>query len=327
MNNREKKPPNQPEAYLAEYIGVLQDEQAASEHTVDAYRRDIRQFLTFLSQEQLSLTECEPGDVYHWLSGLFTEGKSRQATKLERSSQSRKIAAVKSFLEFCEKRGYVTQNRLHNLRSPRYKKPLPRPVRPIDMTVFLTDDSGQDILLQLRDKALYELCYSTGLRISEALSLTVADIVSYGAIVERLKILGKGKKERIVFLGSVARKALKDYLTAWADKFPEQGTSPVFLNMNGSTLTRSGAAYALRRRRLSLGISKEFTPHSMRHSFATDLLNSGADIRHVQEMLGHASISTTQRYTEVARERLLETYRRAHPHARREENGEGSINR
>jgi site-specific recombinase XerD len=156
------------------------------------------------------------------------------------------------------------------------------------------------------------------MRISEALSLKV-NLFSTEHIPDEIKVTGKGSKDRVVYLGSASRQALLEYLPHRADVLyrVKKKSDSLFLNFKGTALTRRGAYYLIKKRVQTLELDHRITPHSLRHSFATDLLNEGADIRHVQEMLGHASVSTTQNYTQVAKDRLIEVYRRAHPHGRR----------
>lgn len=182
----------------------------------------------------------------------------------------------------------------------------------------MDDGIGEDErFTTVRDKALWETIYSSGMRISEALSLRL-ELFSPEHIPDEIKVRGKGGKDRVVYLGAASRQALAEYLPFRADVLyrVKKTTTALFINFKGTPLTRRGAYYLIKKRVEALGLDHRITPHSLRHSFATDLLNAGADIRHVQEMLGHASVSTTQNYTLVAKERLFDVYRKAHPHGR-----------
>lgn len=277
-------------------------------------------------------------------------GRSRQR-KLGARSQARKLSALRGFFANLERRGVCAENPARELRAPKFFKPLPGVFYPEDLARLLPDAeaspaqsaqparpartksaarsvaqeagaaapqsagmSGENFAA--RDRALCEALYSSGMRISELLALTVDDLTGgpRGTIPEQLKILGKGRKERIVFLGPEAREALEHYLAQRPDFQPQ--TQRLFVNHHGRALGDRGARYILREMQRRLGIHRRVSPHKMRHSFATDLLNSGAEIRAVQELLGHSSLSTTQIYTHVSRERLRDTYRDCHPHGR-----------
>lgn len=302
------------ETYIDSFLDHLKHLKEASEHTIEAYGADISGFAGYLEEHEINWQQAGQKDVYAYIS-------TDENLNLQNSTRARKIAAIKSFYRYMLMQGLLEKNPFDKMRSPRYKRNLPHPVRAVDLERFLEDDARGSDTLELRDRALFELIYSTGMRISEALSLAVEDITDSEVVYRRLTISGKGRKERVVFIGSAAANALSAYLDIRAQllKRAAGGENRVlFLNSKGGPLTRRGAAYILEKRRLKLGIKTEFTPHSLRHSFATDILNNGGQIRHVQEMLGHSSISTTQNYTAVARERLRDTYRLAHPHARSE---------
>ncbi|MCS6985785.1 MAG: tyrosine-type recombinase/integrase [Leptospiraceae bacterium] len=303
------------EGYLELYDQYLACEKSYPPNTRSAYLRDVRQFLDYLKKKDLQ--EFSTETVYAWLNSEFAIRRSRKAQKIIRSSQARKIASLRSFFSFLEKRKLLEENPMRWVRVAKWRRPLPRPVLPIDMSRLLEDKTMQKNLLQLRDRALFETCYSTGMRISEALHVKISDIMDGEGIVSSLKVFGKGGKERIVFLGEKAKEALGAYLRVRPLLVKQKNTEALFVNAHGGALTRTGAALILRRRRLYLNIARHYTPHSFRHAFATDLLNAGADIRHVQEMLGHSSLSTTQRYLAVAQERLQEIYRSCHPHGRK----------
>lgn len=301
--------------WLGEYHDYLVIEKNFSQHTIEAYLRDIGQFLNYL--EENGIEEVDQKVVYAWLHESFPLRRGQKEKKILRTSQARKIASLRSFYQFLYRRGFLEKNPLRYVRSPKSGKNLPRPVLPLDMVRLLENETQQNKYLQIRDIALLELCYSTGMRISEALSIKKSDIIFEEKIVSELKVLGKGKKERIVFIGKKAQEALLRYLSIRPFLVGEKDCEALFVNAKGGPLTRVGAAFILRQRKQYLAIQKDYTPHSFRHAFATDLLDAGADIRHVQEMLGHKSISTTQRYLAVAKERLMNIYRTCHPHGKK----------
>lgn len=266
--------------------------------------------------------------------------------KLSARSQARKLSALRGFYAALERRCVLAENPLRDLRAPKFLRPLPTVLYPDDLAKLLpdapqasatprpkseqkparkagaarpgtsTDDSNSPraLALRLRDRALCEVLYSSGMRISEVLSLGMGDVQRSGRVPEQLKIRGKGGKDRIVFLGPEARTAIADYLEKRLALRPK--SEALFLNHQGRELSDRGARHILKQLQRRVGVTRKLSPHKLRHSFATDLLNSGADIRAVQELLGHSSLSTTQIYTHVSRERLRDTYRQCHPHGR-----------
>ncbi|RME91796.1 MAG: tyrosine recombinase XerC [Candidatus Hydrogenedentota bacterium] len=290
---------------LNEFLEHLKFFKNYSENTIEAYSRDISQWLSFCQQQEIVWNDFDASEIYSFLTNSFE--------KLSRRSQARKIAALKQFYKYCERENFCKKNPLKNVSPPKVVRGLPHPLRETQVETLLEDDSGQKMEIQIRDKALWELVYSAGVRISEALSLKVSDVFFHGHVVEELKVRGKGNKERIVFLGPPAREAILSYLQIRHGNPQEK----LFLNMKGTPLSRRGANYILKERLKRLNLSPEHSPHSLRHSFATDMLNTGADIRIVQEMLGHASVSTTQNYTKVAKERVRQTFWNCHPHSKK----------
>jgi integrase/recombinase XerC len=299
---------------LAEFLTFLETERNAALNTREAYARDLGQWLDFLEREGIAEKDLTGDDVYAFLGTLKTHEKA-----LERRSQARKLSAIKSFYLFLFRRGYTDKNPTRLLKAARYKRLLPRPLRPVELEKLLDDSIGDaETFTNIRDKALWETIYSSGMRISEALSLRMT-FFSVEHIPDEITVTGKGSKDRVVYLGAAARQALLEYLPHRADVLYrlKKFSDSLFINSKGTGLTRRGAYYLIKKRVAALELDHRITPHSLRHSFATDLLNEGADIRHVQEMLGHASVSTTQNYTQVAKERLFDVYRKAHPHGKR----------
>ncbi len=287
---------------MNDYMEYLAVEKGYSIHTIDAYRKDLSQWFQFLETENIQMLNSKT--VYAFLSAF--------EPALNRRSQARKLSAIKSYYRYREMQtGQESPVEVARIRG--FSKKLPEIIKPIEMEHLLENDTGQNSFLQLRDMAFLEFLYSTGARVSEALSLFQRDIFQAGTISESVKLSGKGKKERIAFIGAAARQRILEYLLYKKSLFPEN--EHLFINLRGGTLSRRGALYILQKRSLLSGMRPNVKVHSMRHSFATDMLNEGADIRHVQELLGHSSISTTQIYTHVAKDRLRDVYRKAHPHA------------
>lgn len=283
-------------------------------NTSESYARDLLHWQDFLQQKKIYWKNFTQEHVTDYMVFL---GKEKQ---LHKSSMARNLSSLKSFYRFLETIEEVEISPLKHSRAPKYQKRLPRPLRAVDMERFLEDSVNSPEHLQARDMALWELMYSCGTRISEILALNVEDVFDLSqmppTVFDSIKVTGKGSRQRMVFVGKFAGVALLRYHEL-RDVFPDKKNSALFLNKNGSRLTRRGAAFVLQERRKRLQLTQEFTPHSLRHSFATDMLNLGADIRHIQSMLGHASVSTTQNYTYVAKERLQDVMRKSHPHAKK----------
>ncbi len=302
------------------FLHYLEDERGLAENSRTAYATDLLQWCDYLEREAIEEDAVLGEDIYNFLSSLETlDAKNRPEKKsIERRSQARKLSALRTFYRFLELRQIVQKNPTRLLRAARFKRLLPRPLRVGEMEDLL-DFSEEETFAALRDNALWETLYASGMRISEALSLEASPF-SQEKIPDEICITGKGKKDRIVFLGRAAREAIAEYLPVRADTLYRlrKTCAALFINFKGTPLTRRGALYLLRKRTHAVGLDARITPHSFRHSFATDLLNGGANIRHVQEMLGHASVSTTQNYTHVAKEKLFEVYRKSHPHGKQD---------
>jgi tyrosine recombinase XerC len=290
--------------YLDKFIQRLEHGSNCSSHTLRAYRKDIIQLIEFLSASG-GPGSNDPGRVtaLHLRKFLVhLRGKSYKATTL-----SRKLASLRSFYKFLFKEGVIGNNPATVLRSPKRHRILPKflSLQEVEALLSVID---RDDPQGCRDRAILETLYSTGVRVSELAGLDVGDIDMFS---ELIKIRGKGKKERIVPVGNHALEAIKLYLATRAEK-----DNPVlFLNKRGGRLTTRSVARVLEKYMRLSGIRKRPSPHTLRHSFATHLLDRGADLRAVQEMLGHASLSSTQVYTHVTTERLRQVYRLAHPRA------------
>ena len=287
---------------LESFIKHLSDERNYSEHTVKAYRGDLENFRGFLLKEEKKIEDADIATINAYVSTLY--GKNSPA------SVERKISAVRSFFSYLVRKDIVAQNPAKLVRTPKKEKHLP---------VFLSVDEVFNLVdvkdperspLRVRDRAVLELLYSSGLRVSELAGATLADLSMGEAII---RVRGKGNKERIVPVGSKALSALGDYLDIRGKLKP--ASDRIFLNSRGGGITTRSLARIIKKYGLVSGISKNVSPHVLRHSFATHLLAGGADLRAIQEMLGHASLSTTQRYTHLSVERIMEVYDKTHPNA------------
>ncbi|UCF31986.1 MAG: tyrosine recombinase XerC [bacterium] len=287
---------------LGEFLRHLSDIRGSSSHTVNAYRRDLEEYLGYVSTRDLEEGSREA--VRSFLGELFRRG-------LARSTMSRKMSALRSFCRYRVREGFLASNPCDGMPSPRASRKNPMFLSLEEISALLDCPSG-DGVLELRDTALWEVLYSSGLRVSELAGLNLADWDSSG---QTIRVRGKGRKERIVPLGGKASGTLERYLRA-TERWPHARIGePVFLSTRGTRLGVRGIQRRLDLRLRRSGIGKRISPHVLRHTFATHLLDSGADLRAIQEMLGHESLETTQRYTHVTLDRLLEVYDRTHPRA------------
>ena len=296
------------------FLDHLAVERGLSGHTVEAYRRDLARYLSFLRSWGI----VRPAEVSDESVSAFVIGLSSSVhddgEPYKASSISRSLSSVRSFHRFMVREGAVGRDPTAGIVRPKVPRALPRPLSVDEVRRLLEIPDAREPA-GLRDRALLELMYGSGLRVSELVGLDVDDVdIDCGAV----RVLGKGGKEREVPVGSFGREAVAAWLEAGR---PATATSrsraALFLNARGGRLSRSGCAKLLAKHAAAAGIVRKVSPHSLRHSFATHLLDGGADVRVVQELLGHASVATTQIYTLVTREHLREVYYTSHPRARR----------
>ncbi len=289
------------------FVMYLQVECNASPETIRSYRSDLQQLKGFLRRTDttdIRVDTITSDDVRAYLHSLDRQGDKA-------SSLARKLACLRSFFRFLVREGIVPTNPAEHVRSPKLPKPLPRVLTKDDAAALMEFPTGPSPLL-LRDRALLETLYSTGARVSEVVGLNRGDLNEIDGLV---CLRGKGRKERVVPIGDVALQAIQAYRKSLRKLSPSSTLSaPVFVNHRGGRITTRSVARIVSRysSRLAGG---SVSPHALRHSCATHLLDEGADLRSIQEMLGHASLSTTQKYTHVAMDRLLAVYDRAHPRA------------
>ncbi len=302
------------------FVQSLSTEKAYSENTCRAYQHDLEEFSAFVSKKRLQNGVAnEKGD--NIASGrvdslLIREFLGFLHKKNQKATIARKLSAVRSFFKYLVKHGALQENPVDSILTPKQEKHLPAYL-PVDDMFRLLDSIESDTLLGLRNRAIFETLYSCGLRVSEIAGMNVSDLDSGAGIV---RVRGKGNKERVVPIGEKALgtvRAYRDRLTTETDPRAvaarHETDGPLFLNKNFSRLTTRSIARILDKTALACGIPTPISPHALRHSFATHLLDAGADLRVVQELLGHKSLSTTQRYTHVSIDRLMETYDKAHP--------------
>ena len=288
-------------------------QRSLSAHTHSNYKRDLNRFDTFLDERGVVLAQIDHILIRDFLNTLYL-------ADLGKSSVARTLSALRTFFKFLVRRQYLERNPAQLVSSPRLGKRLPSKLSEAEVKQII-EVTGEPDLKHLRDRAILELLYASGLRVSELVGLNDLDV----DLDERLvRVLGKGSKERIVPFGSYAADAIRTYDSELLRRLPggkivrdKGGNRPFFVNLRGSRLTVRSVQRLIERYRVHLGSGRKVTPHTLRHSFATHLLESGADLRSIQELLGHSSLSTTQRYTNVSLEHLKAEYSKAHPKAKR----------
>jgi len=308
------------------FLDYLKFERHFSDYTIKSYGADLSQFGQFLAGEigrQASSTaalppprspeeldqrfiKVEPLNVREFLAYLYGQNYTKSTT-------ARKLATLRSFFKFCIRRGMVSVHPLSTIRTPKQEKRLPKCLD-LEQVQKLLDAPGDGDLLSARDKAMLEVLYSSGIRVSELVDLTFADIDLQEGV---LRVKGKGRKERLTPIGSQAIRALHRYLELRTASLPIGADHPkeVFLNKHGQSLSTRSVRRKLDKYLSAAGLDPGISPHTLRHSFATHLLNNGADLRSVQELLGHQSLSTTQVYTHLTTARVKQVYDQAHPRA------------
>jgi integrase/recombinase XerC len=277
--------------------------------TLEAYLRDLGQFIAFLSRHtgglvtEATLRDLRPADIRAFLA-------ARRSDDLGSRSLARALSALKSFFGFLEREGVLTTEALNTVRTPRVSRSLPKALTVLEakQTITAVSELEETPWIAARDMAVLSLCYGAGLRISEALAITRADLEA-----ETLRVTGKGGKTRLVPLIGPVRQSITNYLET--APFKSSADEPLFRGTKGGPLSPRIIQLRVAQLRGALGLPPSATPHALRHSFATHLLGRGGDLRAIQELLGHASLSTTQIYTAVDTDRLLESYRAAHPRA------------
>jgi integrase/recombinase XerD len=313
----EPSPPGGPEAgarfqgLVLDFLSYLELERGLSRNTLNAYRTDLLQYGEFLAAHEADALEVRPADVAEFLADLAT-GNGRQSP-CSSSTIHRKAACLRSFYKHLRRDELIADDPTAVLTAPRRAKKLPQVLNYAEVQKLLASPRG-DEPTALRDRALLEVMYACGLRASETIGLELADIDLRQGF---LRARGKGSKERIVPLGRKAIAAISVYLRGGRSKLVGEGhEAKLFVNFRGGPLSRQGLYKIVQRHARAAGLDGKLSPHTLRHSFATHLLAGGCDLRAVQEMLGHADISTTQMYTHLSGEQLKEVYFQAHPRAK-----------
>ncbi len=294
------------DAKMNEYFTYLEYEKRVSLNTLDSYKRDIHQFTEYLKKQDISdFNSCTNTTVLNYLLSIQKQGKSA-------STISRNLASLRSIYKFLIRRQYITQDPTENIHGFKAEKKLPQILSNQEVEILLEQPICKDFK-GFRDKAMLELLYATGMRVSELLSITLSDLnLSVGYINCR-----HHGQNRVIPIYSVAKDAIRAYMEHARNKLPEIHDKDIlFLNLNGKILTRQGFWKIIKHYKNLAGIKKEITPHTLRHSFAIHLLENGADLRSIQEMLGHTDIASTQIYAQLAKSRLQAVYQNAHPRAK-----------
>jgi len=302
-----RSPTAEMERLLGDFLAYMELERGLSRNTLDAYRSDLLQFAAFLRRRRLSATEAAHGDLAAFLTEL-----AAAPTPVAAATIGRKVACLRSFYRHLRREGVIEHDPTADLHGPSKSQRLPRVLSRDEVARLLNEPKGGDPRA-LRDRALLETMYACGLRASEAIGLELQDVdLQEGVVCAR----GKGSKERLVPIGRQALRALEAYCQRGRPALLDgRAESRLFLNRRGSGLSRQGLYKIVQGHARSAGLAEKMSPHTLRHTFATHLLAGGCDLRSLQEMLGHADLSTTQIYTHLSAERLKDAYFSAHPRA------------
>jgi integrase/recombinase XerD len=298
---------------IDKFLNYLAVEKGFSQNTIEAYRNDLNQLVGFLEEEAAKGGAIKPWTAFDRQSILsyLTNMKERRYAA---TTVARKVAAIKSFFGFMVAEGLVKDNPTRDVPSPRVGKSLPKPISITQARQLLEETEKRATPEAKRDKAMLQLLYASGMRVSELVSLNLKDVDTEGGYV---RCFGKGGKERLIPIHSQAVAALKDYISQGHTRLKTGGgEEALFLNRRGERLTRQGLWQIIKGYAKSAKLGVEITPHTLRHSFATHMLSCGADLRSVQELLGHANISTTQVYTHLTTEHIRRAYEKSHPRAK-----------
>jgi integrase/recombinase XerC len=295
------------EGLVAEFIGYLKGAKGYSENTIRSYGADLKDYISFVSERQ-GIDPFHKDTLRAYFSGLFK--------KVKRSTISRRLACLRTLFSYLEKKGMPIQNHPKEMPGIKKERSLPK-VMLVDQVYSLLDGIMGDTTERLRDKAILETFYSCGLRISELVGLDLMDVDQVQGLI---KVLGKGKKERMVPIGRTALNSIVHYLRATGrEAMLGKENRPLFLSRRGTRITPRRVHQIVKTYAKQQGLSPEVRPHTFRHTFATHLLEGGADLRSVQELLGHSSLSTTQIYTHLTLDKIMDIYDKAHPRSRKKE--------
>ena len=297
------------------FIESLVTEKGYSDHTCRAYRKDLKDFLSFAAdflRTGKTQHKRSSGVDIKQIDGILIRGYlGALHRKNKKATIARKLSAIRSFFKFLDKRGLISENPAEHVMTPKQDKAIPAYLS-VDEIFGLLDSIQTDTILDLRNRAIFETLYSSGIRVSELTQMNVSDVDFKASVI---RVHGKGNQERIIPVGKKALSAVEAYRTRLLKQIGAEaaGHGPLFLNRFNKRLTSRSIARILKQLVTAVGLLAPVSPHALRHSFATHMLDAGADLRVVQELLGHKSLSTTQKYTHVSIDHLMETYDKAHP--------------
>lgn len=297
------------EEYLADYLHYLRVEKQLAKNSILSYERDLKKYLVFMKEK--AFTSFEDIEKLHILQFIQSEREAGKSSK----TCSRYISAIRTFHAFLLQDGFISVNATEDLIFPKSEKRLPKVLSPQEIDLLFASMQRDTSAVGLRNRAMIELLYATGMRVTELIDLNLDQVhLAMGYV----RCIGKGNKERMIPIGHIANEALERYLNESRGKLlakSKKKNQALFLNQRGTRLTRQGIWKLLNQFVMDAGIQKTISPHILRHSFATHLLENGADLRAVQELLGHADLSTTQIYTHVTKNKMTEIYNQFHPRA------------
>lgn len=286
------------------FLDFLQKDKKLSDNTLESYNRDIKLYCNYLDAHNIDAVKTSEGDLNAYLTSLKENGKAV-------STVSRNLASLRSFYQYLYKTKVISEDPTVNLESPKIERKLPKVLTSEQVELLLEQPKCVD-LKGYRDKAMLELVYATGIRVTELISLNINDINLENGYI---KCVGK-TKERIIPIGSLAVNALKDYMEKSRNVLlKDENDQALFVNVNGHRLTRQGFWKIIKQYKTQANIDVDITPHTLRHSFAVHLLENGAELRAIQEMLGHSDISSTQMYAQIGQNRIKDVYMKSHPRA------------
>jgi len=293
------------EALIQKFMVFLEKDKRLSENTLQSYRRDVEQYINYLHEINLqNISKTNKATIISYLLQLQKKGRAT-------STISRNLASIRSFYQYISKNKIIDFDPTSGLESPKVEKKLPQILSTQEVELLLEQPKCVD-LKGYRDKAMLELLYATGIRVSELINLDITDVNLEMGFIK----CSKGQRERMIPIGSMAINALKDYLNkARKLMIANSDEKALFVNVNGGRLTRQGFWKIIKQYKNQANINKDITPHTLRHSFAAHLLENGADLRSIQEMLGHSDISSTQIYAQIAKNKIKEVYKKTHPRA------------
>ena len=292
------------ENWVKNFVNFLEKDKKLSENTLQSYRRDIEQYMHYIESNNIELSTTNKTTVITYLMYLQKEGRAT-------STISRNLASIRSYYQYLVRMKQIAEDPTTGLESPKLEKKLPKVLSVNEINLLLEQPKCVD-LKGYRDKAMLELLYATGIRVSELINLNLADVNFEMGFIK----CTNGVKERVIPIGNMAASALKEYLEhARSMMTNPEVENALFVNTNGGRLTRQGFWKIVKQYKNQAQITKDITPHTLRHSFATHLVENGADLHSIQEMLGHSDISSTQVYAQIARNKLKDVYQKTHPRA------------